>query len=60
MKACFYRFALNYHQACQDLYRPALNSAIHWYGEASKAPQLALSAVKMQSTTNSSAFVEAE
>ena len=33
-------------EAYQDLYRAAFNSAIHWYGEASK---VALSAVKMQS-----------
>ncbi|MBE9007669.1 ChaB family protein [Fortiea sp. LEGE XX443] len=33
----------------QELYRAAFNSALHWYGEASKAHQVALSAVKMQS-----------
>ncbi|BAZ05093.1 ChaB family protein [Calothrix sp. NIES-3974] len=32
----------------QELYRAAYNSAIHWYGKASKAHQVALSAVKMQ------------
>ncbi len=36
-------------EAYQDLYRAAFNSAIHWYGEASKAHKVALSAVKMQS-----------
>jgi cation transport regulator len=32
----------------QDVYRAAYNSALHWYGEAAKAHQVALSAVKMQ------------
>ncbi|MBE9207497.1 ChaB family protein [Nostoc sp. LEGE 06077] len=36
-------------EAYQELYRAAFNSALHWYGEASKAHQVALSAVKMQS-----------
>ncbi len=36
-------------EAYQDLYRAAYNSALHWYGEAPKAHQVALSAVKMQS-----------
>lgn len=36
-------------EAGQDLYRAAYNSAIHWYGEASKAHKVAASAVKMQS-----------
>lgn len=36
-------------EAYQDLYRAAYNSALHWYGEAAKAHQVALSAVKMQS-----------
>jgi cation transport regulator len=44
-------------EAYQDLYRAAFNSAIHWYGEASKAHQVALSAVKMQSATEKRAFV---
>lgn len=44
-------------EAYQDLYRAAFNSAIHWYGEASKAHQVALSAVKMQSATERRAFV---
>jgi cation transport regulator len=38
----------------QDLYRAAFNSAIHWYGEAPKAHQVALSAVKIQSAMHRS------
>ena len=38
-----------YSEACQDVYRAAFNSAIHWYGEAPKAHQVALSALKMHS-----------
>lgn len=38
-----------YSQAHQDIYRAAYNSAIHWYGESSKAHRVALSAVRMQS-----------
>ena len=41
----------------QDLYRAAFNSAIHWYGEASKAHRVALSAVKMQSAMERTALV---
>ncbi|HYW18559.1 MAG TPA: ChaB family protein [Nodularia sp. (in: cyanobacteria)] len=44
-------------EAYQDLYRAAFNSAIHWYGEASKAHQVALSAVKMRSATDRNAVV---
>lgn len=36
-------------EADQEVYRAAYNSAIHWYGMATKAHQVALSAVKMQS-----------
>ncbi|MEM7725342.1 MAG: ChaB family protein [Cyanobacteria bacterium P01_A01_bin.45] len=36
-------------EECQNIYRAAFNSAIHWYGEAPKAHRVALSAVKMQS-----------
>jgi cation transport regulator len=36
-------------EAYQELYRAAFNSALHWYGEASKAHQVALSAVRIQS-----------
>jgi cation transport regulator len=45
-------------EAYQDLYRAAFNSAIHWYGEASKAHQVALSAVKMQLALERTALVE--
>ena len=38
-----------YSEAVQDVYRAAFNSAIHWYGEAPKAHQVALSALKMHS-----------
>ncbi|OUL19484.1 cation transport regulator ChaB [Nostoc sp. RF31YmG] len=44
-------------EAYQDLYRAAFNSAIHWYGEATKAHQVALSAVKMQSAMDKNALV---
>ncbi|MBE9198571.1 MULTISPECIES: ChaB family protein [unclassified Nodularia (in: cyanobacteria)] len=44
-------------EAYQDLYRAAFNSAIHWYGEASQAHQVALSAVKMRLATDRNAFV---
>ncbi|WP_017317261.1 ChaB family protein [Mastigocladopsis repens] len=41
-------------EAYQDWYRAAFNSAMHWYGEAPKAHQVALSAVKMQSAMHKS------
>jgi cation transport regulator len=41
-------------EAYQDFYRAAFNSAIHWYGEAPKAHQVALSAIKMQSAMHKS------
>ncbi|MER3492200.1 MAG: cation transport regulator ChaB [Mastigocladus sp. ERB_26_2] len=44
-------------EAYQDIYRAAYNSAIHWYGEAAKAHQVALSAVKMQSAMHKSYVV---
>ncbi|OKH13914.1 cation transport regulator ChaB [Fischerella major NIES-592] len=44
-------------EAYQDIYRAAYNSAIHWYGEATKAHQVALSAVKMQSAVHKSSVV---
>ncbi|KST67858.1 ChaB family protein [Mastigocoleus testarum] len=44
-------------EAYQDIYRAAFNSAIHWYGEAPKAHQVALSAVKMQSAMHGNAIV---
>lgn len=43
--------------AYQDIYRAAYNSAIHWYGEARKAHQVALSAVKMQSAMHGSEII---
>ncbi|MFN6560674.1 MAG: ChaB family protein [Nostoc sp. ChiSLP01] len=43
-------------EAYQDLYRAAFNSAIHWYGEASKAHKVALSAVKMHSAMERNAI----
>jgi cation transport regulator len=39
-------------QEYQDLYRAAFNSAIHWYGEESKAHKVARSAVKMYSANH--------
>ncbi|EAW42938.1 ChaB [Nodularia spumigena CCY9414] len=54
---CLERFALNYHQAYQDVYWAAFNSAIPWYGEAYIAHQVALSAVKMHSAIHRDAFV---
>jgi cation transport regulator len=44
-------------EAYQDVYRAAYNSALHWYGEATKAHQVALSAVKMQSAMHKSYVV---
>jgi cation transport regulator len=44
-------------EAYQDLYRAAFNSAMHWYGEATKAHKVALSAVKMQSAVHRDALV---
>jgi cation transport regulator len=44
-------------EAYQELYRAAFNSALHWYGEASKAHQVALSAVRMQSAMERNAVV---
>lgn len=35
-------------EAAQELYRAAFNCALHWYGEESKAHQVAWSAVKNQ------------
>ncbi len=35
-------------ESAQDLYRVAFNSALHWYGEETKAHQTAWSAVKNQ------------
>jgi cation transport regulator len=44
-------------EGSQDLYRAAYNSAIHWYGEAAKAHQVAASAVRMQSARHLSVLV---
>ncbi|BAZ17286.1 hypothetical protein NIES4071_91640 [Calothrix sp. NIES-4071] len=44
-------------QECQDVYRAAFNSAVHWYGEASKAHKVARSAVRMQSAMHRSVSV---
>lgn len=44
-------------EAAQDLYRAAYNSAIHSYGETTKAHQVASSAVKIQSARNLSVLV---
>lgn len=44
-------------EAAQDLYRAAYNSAIQWYGEAAKAHQVALSAVRIYSARNSAVLV---
>lgn len=44
-------------EAYQDIYRAAFNSAVHWYGEAPKAHQVALSAVKMQSAMHGNMIV---
>lgn len=49
------RIRLN--ETSQDLYRAAFNSAIHWYGEASQAHKVALSAVKMQSAMDKNVLV---
>ncbi len=38
-------------EAAQELYRAAFNCAIHWYGEESKAHQVAWSAVKSQAAS---------
>ncbi|MEM9922345.1 MAG: ChaB family protein [Rivularia sp. (in: cyanobacteria)] len=46
-----------YSEAYQDVYRAAFNSAIHWYGEAPKAHQVALSALKMHSAMQRNAIV---
>lgn len=47
----------NLSEAAQDLYRAAYNSAIHWYGEATKAHKVASSAVKMHSARQVSVLV---
>lgn len=37
--------------AAQDLYRAAYNSAIHWYGEESKAHQVDWCAIRSQAAS---------
>ena len=44
-------------EAYQDVYRAAFNSAMHWYGEATKAHRAALSAVKTQSAMHRNGLV---
>jgi cation transport regulator len=46
-------------QPHQDLYRAAFNSAIHWYGNVSKAHHVALSAVRMQSAMAGTVVLQA-
>jgi len=42
--------------AAQSLYRVAFNSAIQWYGEETKAHQIAWSAVRNQAASLNSAI----
>ena len=42
---------LSLSEAAQELYRAAFNCALHWYGQESKAHQVAWSAVKNQSAS---------
>lgn len=44
-------------EAYQDFYRAAFNSAMHWYGEPTKAHRTALSAVKTQSAMHRNGLV---
>ena len=44
-------------ETAQELYRAAYNSAIQWYGEASKAHHVAASAVRMESARHLSALI---
>ncbi|MEW5856894.1 MAG: ChaB family protein [Cyanobacteriota bacterium] len=43
-------------EAAQELYRAAFNSAVQWYGEESKAHEVALRAVRSQSASLNSIF----
>jgi cation transport regulator len=43
-------------EAAQNFYRVAFNSAIQWYGEESKAHQIAWSAVRNQMVSPNSAI----
>nr|WP_242036556.1 ChaB family protein [Leptolyngbya sp. FACHB-321] len=44
-------------EAAQNFYRVAFNSAIQWYGEESKAHQIAWSAVRNQMCSPNSAIL---
>lgn len=46
-------------EAAQELYRAAFNCAIHWYGEESKAHQVAWCAVRTQAANSYSTLTEA-
>ncbi|MER3435149.1 MAG: cation transport regulator ChaB [Leptolyngbya sp. ERB_1_1] len=45
-------------ETAQHFYRVAFNSALQWYGEESKAHQIAWSAVRNQAVSLNSAIVE--
>ena len=45
-------------ETAQHFYRVAFNSALQWYGEESKAHQIAWSAVRNQAASLNSAIVE--
>lgn len=45
-------------ETAQHFYRVAFNSALQWYGEESKAHQIAWSAVRNQAVSLDSAIVE--
>ncbi|GAP99031.1 ChaB family protein [Leptolyngbya sp. NIES-2104] len=45
-------------ETAQHFYRVAFNSAIQWYGEETKAHQIAWSAVRNQAVSLNSAIVE--
>ncbi len=46
-------------ETAQHFYRVAFNSALQWYGEETKAHQIAWSAVRNQAVSLNSAIVEA-
>ncbi|MBW4442580.1 MAG: ChaB family protein [Plectolyngbya sp. WJT66-NPBG17] len=45
-------------ETAQHFYRVAFNSALQWYGEESRAHQIAWSAVRNQAVSLNSAIVE--
>ncbi|BAU12272.1 chaB family protein [Leptolyngbya sp. NIES-3755] len=45
-------------ETAQHFYRVAFNSALQWYGEESKAHQIAWSAVRNQAVSLNSSIVE--